>query len=152
MDVSIFTTGDGRADRLLATLIKAEQKKAVAQATRAAAKHVLADAKRGAPHDEGTLERSLTVRTAKVKGSRARRRSTKGHAVVTRGGMFAGQAYYGGFIEYGTKPRKTKAGQNRSSIEPNPFLRPALWDNERRTIALFRHYVKKAVQNLKRKG
>ena len=136
MAAGVIITGDKALDRKLAGLPDKLAKKLSKQATRKAAKEiVLPRAKADAPVDTGELEDSLTVRAVK----RSRRRI--GHMVTTRDGMFQGDQFYGGFVEWGTHERQTKSGKSTGRIQPNEFmfLRSALYDNEVRIKA---EYVK----------
>jgi len=152
MNVSIIQTGDKELDALLATMTPQMQKKAIRTATRDGAKFVLRVAKRLVPVDEGDLERSLTVRTAK--GNRGKRldKFTLGHAVSTREGMFQGGQFYGGFIEYGTKQRQTVESENRGRIEEDSFMRQALFTSRRQIEALFKRKIKQAANTIKAKA
>ena len=82
-------------------------------------------AKQYAPHATGALEQSLTVKAAK------RSRRNKHRVVVsvtTREGMYAGNEYYAGFLEFGTVNRQTKSGKSTGQIAEHKFwfLRPGL--------------------------
>ena len=111
------------------------QKKALRKATREVAKLVLDTAKAYAPHRTGNLEASLRVRA--MKRSR-KNKHTVGNSVQTKEGMFQGDEFYGGFLEFGTEERTTKTGKSTGKIDDKEFwfLRPALYAFEelKRTV------------------
>jgi len=103
---------------------------------------VLPAAQRRVPVDFGTLQDSLTVRVAKL------RRGTKdvGHAVRTREGMFQGEAFYGGFIEYGWFHWK-----DGSFVPGKSYLRQSLYENSGSKLRKFGRLVKLMLDPLVRK-
>ena len=111
-------------DKALSRLPKNLANKGARKATREAAKIVQRDAVQLAPIDTGQLEASIKVRARK----RSRRnRGTVGHSVMTGEHLFQGDQFYAGFQELGTE-----------KMEANPFLRPALWGNQRKIFAKYR--------------
>lgn len=149
--ISMSLTGSEAAAKLFDELPDKIRKKAIRQALRVSAKKVAADARRLAPHLTGELEGSIKVRTAKGKSGGRLPKGQVGISVSTSrtDNMFAGKAFYGGFIEYGTTQRETKAGKNRGSIDANPFLRPALWDNASEVRRQFRQHIRDFVKQQK---
>lgn len=133
---SLMLTGDKALDKKLRELPTKLQKKAIRTATREAAKRVLEEAKRLVPVDEGLLEKSLVVRAA-TRGARDRRlgRGVFGHTVTTREGLFQGETFYGGFVEFGTK-----------KWEGDAFLVPALFGTEREVRGVFVRALQKFVR------
>lgn len=128
----VIVTGDKALDRLLAGLDGKLQKKLSRQATRKSAKDiVLPDAKARVPEDSSDLADSLVVRSIK------RSRGKIGHMVTTKDGLYEGDQFYGGFLEFGTKERQHKSGKQVGAIQPHKFafLRPAIYDNEARISA-----------------
>lgn len=152
-------TGIAELDKKLAGMEKKLQDKYLRKATRVAAKAVLVHARRLVPEDSGALAASLKVRSAAMttttKGGK-KKRSTKyrglvGHGVIAGDGLFKGDQFYAGFLEFGTKQRKTKAalwkdprntggGANRGRLDEQKFafLRPALYAEESTTRQIFR--------------
>lgn len=128
---AIIITGVKEIDDKLHKFEGKVQKKALRKATRAAAKFVRDDAKALAPHDTGQLEASIKVKAIK------RQRGKIGHAVMTGEGLFKGETFYGGFVELGTQ-----------RMRADPYLRPALYGNEKETLARFRVEMKKAIDEL----
>lgn len=59
--------------------------------------------------------------------------------VETAEGLFAGETFYGGMIEFGTTERFNKQGAYRGAIAKNAFsfLRPALYDSPARKRRIF---------------
>ena len=66
--------------------------------------------------------------------------------------MFQGDEFYGGFIEFGTQPRYTASGQARGQVEPESFMRWALYGNEQRIKQIFRRELLRAVQEIAREA
>lgn len=129
----VFLTGDKEIDRQLMLFENKVQKKVGRKATRAGARAVLAAVKSDAPWLTGTIHDTLKVRAIKV----SRRKANKfGHQVIVGDGdsqgMFSGDAYYAGFLEYGTRERvQQKPRKSVGQIEPgaHDFIRRALYDN-----------------------
>ena len=147
MQLSLIITGDKQLDATLATLPVKLQKKGIRKATRKAAKFVLADVKSSAPYDEGNLEASLQVRTAKKTSGRPLSRGTFGHAVATRNGWFGGDEFYGGFVEFGTK-RRSAHGKNRGVVDAVEFMQHALYGNRQAILQLFRAELSEALRQI----
>lgn len=109
-------------DEILKTLDKMNDltQKQVSAAAKAGAKYIQKKAKEKAPvsldgshgRPKGFLKKSIKIKAEKSK--------TKGKKVYTVG--IGGGAFYGVFLEYGTK-----------KIKARPFLRPAL-DNEKEEL------------------
>ena len=47
-----------------------------------------------------------------------------------------GLPYYALFVEFGTTMRRHRSGKNVGMVYPQPFLRPALYENENKVKAL----------------
>lgn len=123
--VSLFITGDEAMDVKLAGMPARVQKKLARKAARTVAKPVRDSAKSFAPFDTGELEESIKVRAL----PRSRRnKDTVGVQVVTGDtqSLFSGETFYGGFQELGTK-----------NMEPNPFMIPAMMENEGTVLSLY---------------
>lgn len=133
---SIITTGFPEVDNLLATLEVKLQRKAIRKGTRAGAKIVLQRAKQLVPFgqdDGGTLERTLTVRTAKRvvdsgtgKARKLKRGEEFGHEVTHRD-TGSDDPFYAHFVEFGTV-----------IWEGNQYIRPALYDTTSKVLAASR--------------
>lgn len=140
MSASITLTGDRVLDKKFRQMTAKLQNKVVKQSVRVVAKDVLTVAKTRVPVDTGDLEDSLTVRKAKVKN--ARRRGIIADTVVTRTndnnlhenierGVFSGDQFYGGFIEFGWE--HYRAGH----IPADSFLRYAIYTDKSRRLQMF---------------
>jgi len=120
MDIN-WVRGKGAIKVTLAKLDRfdaKEKKKILRKTLREAAKFiVLPTAKSMAPKDSGTLKKSLKVRSVKNGRARRRRKAVGVGVMNVNKSLFTGSQFYLGFLEYGTKPRKTKAGENRGKIE-----------------------------------
>lgn len=134
--INIIVTGDKKLDRALRHLEKNVQRKFARKAMRKAAKDViLPEARARVPVDTGALERSLVVRAAR------RSRRGIGVEVRTRDGLFAGDEFYGGFQELGTK-----------HMPADPYLRPALYGNEAKIRGLFIDDMNELIKEARRVG
>ena len=129
-------TGSKQLDKNLAAMGAKMRKKPLRTASREVAKFTLRQAKAESPHDEGELERSLAVKA--MKRSR-KNKEVVGANVETKEGLFKGETFYGGFVEFGTKQRQTKEGYNRGRIQKDAFafLRPALYAFQQRKKRIF---------------
>ena len=113
---AVFVTGDREIDEMLGGLEKNVQRQIARVELRKVAKEIiLPEAQNRVPVDTGQLESVLKVRAIK------RSRTNFGVEVSTAEGLFQGEEYYGGFIEFGTK-----------HMDEQPFLRPAGYGNEPR--------------------
>lgn len=131
----VIVTGDVALDRALRELEPALAKKLSRKTTRRIAKDIVLPAARDrAPVDSGDLEESLTVRAIK------RSRYRFGHMVTCGEGVFKGDQFYSGFLEFGTKPRFQKANSKYVGfVKPHEFafLRPAVYDNAAQANAAY---------------
>ncbi len=114
---------DLRGDRQLIAALKdmrtADQKASVRGALRKAGKKIQASIKANAPRETGQLRKAVKVRA--MKRSRVRfgiRVATSPHGR----NLFEGEAFYGGFIEFGWKAGK-RGTPNRRRVRPNPFIK-----------------------------
>lgn len=129
--IGLVVTGHKQIDAKLASLPVTMQKRALRPVMRSGAKTIQRGAKRYAPKDSGRLKRSIKVRSLK----RSRKRIGVG---ISAGSEFAGGGelpWYAVFVEFGVQDdgatnRKTKGGKNRGRIQPKPFLRRAMRENE----------------------
>lgn len=150
---SIIVTGVAEVDAILKQAPLTLQKQLLRRASRTIAQKVRKDAVSLVPQDTGLLARSLKVRAvAKGRGVTVRQqRGTVGASVRTIEGLFRGDTFYGGFLEYGTKARYTKSGAFRGIIRRAfAFLRPALYRNENYAKREFAGAVKEAQRDLER--
>ncbi len=111
--------------KALDKLPKNIQKNVMVGATRAGAKVVSDEAKRLAPRDTGTLEKSIGI---------TKRKSKRGQITFSvsprKGGKNDG--FYGRFIELGT-----------SKMIARPFLRPALEKSQDEVLEASKEYIAK---------
>lgn len=139
MTVSLEFTGDKEAERILATLIPKEAKKAVKKSLRESGKYLKAKVRRETPRGKtGFLRRSIIVRTAKQRSGKSLPRGMFGIAVKTKP-----EAYYGFFLEFGTTHRFTrKTGAYRGILAAyhggSGWLAPVAYRNESKVIKFFK--------------
>lgn len=145
-------TGDKELIRTFDKLPLTLQKKALRPAMRQGAKIVLADARSNLASFQvgGTGALSESLRVAAVKRSRTK----FGSKVALRNEVTAAK-FYGLFVEFGltkTKPpRRHKSGKSTGDMPAQPFMRPALYDNESRIRKLTESHVRKWLAALKTK-
>lgn len=114
---------------------KRTQRQVTRKALRPAGDVVKNDAKAMVPVDTGLLESSIKRKAAK------RSRNKIGVQVTTGQGLFKGETFYGGHIEYGTK-----------KMEADSYLRPALWGNEDEVKRIFVSVLKEHVRTYRATG
>lgn len=114
------------------------QKQALRKASREVAKFTQQLARELAPEDTGELVASIKVRAAKRSKAKSQK-NTVSVNVNTDESLFQGDTFYGGFMEFGTKQRVNKAGQNRGQIERGKFdfLKPALYTHVEKKRRIF---------------
>ena len=141
-----FVNGAEEVTEMLQVLPKAVASRIGRKATREVAKGVLELARRYVPVEYGDLEDSLTVRSA---ATTTKKRGVIGASVQTREGMYQGDEFYGGFMEFGFTQRDGVWNEGQ------PFLRPALYENREGKMRTFEHVAKNelepAVQEAKKK-
>jgi HK97 gp10 family phage protein len=136
---AVVVTGDKALDKALHAFEPKVQRALTRKATRVAAKVVQEAAVLRVPILTGTLEDSLKVRAMRKRKGKRNRRGKFGHSVIASDGFFQGDAFYGGFMEFGTKQRFHKSGKSTGEIEPRSFdfLRPALYEKKDTIRRLF---------------
>ncbi len=132
---AIITTGFPEVDDSLKTLDTKLQKKAIRKGTRRGAKEVHKAALQLVPIDTGTLQDTLTVRTAGGKENKLPR-GTLGHTVVHRT-TGAEDPFYSKFVEFGTV-----------KWEGDRYIRIALYDNERQVLSAVRQEIVRGVNEI----
>lgn len=137
--VSVVITGDKEVNRMLHQLAGKEQKAVVRKAARTSIKTLLPTVRRNAPKDTGALRRSFTVR--------ALTRSAKqfGARITTRGGLFQGKTFYGGFQEWGWKLGK-RGTDGRRKIPGKFFMKRAADTKRRSVLTIYKSEIKIGVE------
>jgi len=143
-NVQLTFDGDKELAKMFDQLPVTLQKKAMRKAAREAAKVVHQDALELVPKRTGALRASLKVRAAKFR-SRKEGRTKVGSAVITSDGFFKGDQYYGGFLEFGTKPRYTQTGKYTGRIDEErwSYIRRALYRQPESVKARFREEMRR---------
>lgn len=117
MEVSLTLDGGPELERKLAELTAELQREVLLAAMLAAGEPIRQEAASRAPVRKGsgggTLARSVTVEAGKKQKPSVRVGVGK-------------EGWYGGFVERGTRQRRTKKGADRGRASAQPFLRPAL--------------------------
>jgi HK97 gp10 family phage protein len=119
---AIWLTGVKELDDAMERLNKRVRRSTASTAVRNATKrHVLPSAKQDVPFETGALEASLKVRRAKLRGREGRQ--AIGFSVQDTDY----DTFYSRFQEFGTE-----------DIDPEPFLRPAIYENREAVWNTFR--------------
>jgi HK97 gp10 family phage protein len=149
--VGVSITGVKEIDRALMEFERKAKNKAIRTAAREAARDVQREAVILAPHHTGALERAIRVRGAKKRAGRGR--DVIGASIVVGEGFFAGDTFYAGFLEFGTRERFHQSGKSTGRIEPGvfDFLRQALFTNTQRVLQTFRRALIRIVVNTRGK-
>ncbi len=121
--MAVQITGDKQLEKVFDQFEVNLRKKIARKAIRKAAKPVRDTAIARAPVDTGLLKKSIKVRA--MKRSR-KNKHTVAVRVVTGEGFFKGEAFYGGFLEYGT-----------TRMRARPFMRPAHDENKNTVRQVF---------------
>ncbi len=122
-------TGDKALDRKLAQMPTKVRNKMLRTGLKAGLTPILDDARNNAPTKSGLLHRSIKIRAAK------RSRGTVGQAIITKEGFFKGEAFYAGFLEFGTK-----------FISPLGFIKQAFERRKQQALDTTRRELGKAVR------
>lgn len=118
--LSIKMLGDRQLAKAFDELPRKLQGKILRPAIRKGCKVVAETAKSLAPQDEGEMAKSIKVRALKAK------RGSINIGVLTQSSDFKGD-FHSAFVELGYHKGETY-------VPPQPFLRPALQQNEQRVI------------------
>ena len=118
IDIEVDARMQREIEKALKQIPKKLERSIVRKATRNANKKViLPKAKEAVPVETGDYEESLKVRSIK------RTRTGVGTQVITKdGGMFEGDTYYGGFLEWGWRTGR-RGSANRRKVEGGEYLR-----------------------------
>lgn len=140
MSVALNMTGDKELDAFFATLPKKVQRKPVSKGTREGARIVLGRAKERVPHREGTLEQTLTVRTAK-----GLKRGNQGHTVYHVERKSTDDPFYAPFVAFGTKKwpitEPSETGDRR-------YIQEALFGGKTEVVSKFRQVMVQGINEI----
>ena len=133
-------------DGLFDDLMRLESKdaaKIIKKGLRQAATVVRNRAKKLVPVDTGLLRKSIKVYQTKGQRKHFYSYSVTGGGMTKKGkaSAYMGEAYYGGFIELGTKRMK-----------PHPFLAPAFDTTKNEALDALQHKVRDLVESMKKPG
>ena len=141
--ISITVTGDKALNRKLRRLAGPEQKRAVKAAAKVSLKPLLEEVKRTTPKRTGNLRKLIKIRAM------ARSRRMTGYRVTAaqagKKGAFTGDAFYGGFLEYGWKTGK-RGSPGRRRIPGRFWMKKAAKRKQRDVV---RQYHRNLGQKIK---
>lgn len=101
----------------------------VSKAARIAAKvHLLPQSKKATPKQSGVLRKSTKIRAIK------RKKDTAGVSIGYSDKDFTGDAFYGGFVEYGFKVGPRRLGDARKSVKGQFNLKRVAEQNGNRAV------------------
>lgn len=161
--IDIHVTGIKELDDFLRSLPVNIAKRGARVATKKVAQMVLEDARRIAPTKTGALRDSLRV-TKKHKDPKYGD-AEAGHAVTVGQGLFRGDQFYAGMLEFGTAPRWQKRklserhlgtktrGRYTGMIDHNKwqFIRKALYQNRQKKHTLFVAEIRRWIEGYTRR-
>ena len=135
--VTMVLTGDKALNRKLKKLTGKDAKAVVRKATRPALKPVLQEARADAPVKTGQLKKNIKIRAL------PRSRSSLGSRVTSGLGKNAnsGDAFYGAFLEYGTK-----------RIEAKRFMKGAAEKKRSQVLNIYKKEVGQNITKLAKNG
>ena len=151
--VKVELEGIKEFEKLVGQVAPKEAKKAIRKSLREAGKYVKAVAKRNAPVDTGLLRRKIKVRAATARNGVKMKRGVAGIIVVSglpgKGGN-TGDAYYGYFLELGTKERQKASGQKTGRIKKgeHKFLAPSLYRNKAKVRKFFMRNLRNRIRSM----
>lgn len=162
IDISI--TGIKELDDFLRTLPVNVAKRGARVATKKVAQLVLEDARKLAPVKSGKLRESLRI-TGKQK-DRMYGKAEAGHAVTVGQGLFKGDQFYAGMLEFGTKERFQKVrlsaktfreawkGRRTGRINPDKwqFIRKALYQHRQKKHTVFVAEIRRWIEGYTRRA
>lgn len=151
-NAAITLTGDFETANALLKFEKKVERKVIKKALRASANMVRKIARARARKKTGKLRQSIKARVLR-KGPKGNKLPRNVYGMMVISGlpgkkMNTGDAFYGAFIEQGTKQRETKAGKNRGKIVKDPWLAPSLIKNRRKVQLEFQRALKQAVAEM----
>lgn len=135
----LVVLGVAEIDQQLADFPDNVRKRLIKRAIKPIAEKVMQEAQATAPRDQqGRIAAAMKIVSA-VKRGRKGAAGKIGLGVRVGEGWFIGQTFFAGFLEFGTKPRFTKAGKYVGRIPQYTFdfLRKALWNNKQDAISMF---------------
>ena len=140
MSIRIDLPNLAELDAKLKALPDNVQKRIGSRALKNAALNCAQVAKANCPRKSGQLLASITIRK-----KRSRRYKGACYSVRCGAGMFKGDTFYGGFLEYGYLHGSRKLGPMRKFIPAKPFLRPAFDATRSSNIAMIQKNVAEGI-------
>ena len=143
-------TGDAELNRKLKKLSGKEAKKVVRKSLRPALKPVLQEARGNAPKDTNNLSKNIKIKSIPRSRTYIGARVTSGSKKAKPGNENSGDAFYGAFLEYGTKPRATKLGASRGRIKPIRYMKKAADKKREHAMRIYREGIAAGILEIAR--
>lgn len=132
--ITMSLKGDKELIKTLRKLPDAVRRDVLVEALEAAAEPIADAARRKVDVDRGKLRASI-----KVRRSRARRAGPRVAVTTSRErAWYAGETYYGAFIEFGHFVGSRALGSRRRFVPARPFMRPAYDENRFAALVIAR--------------
>jgi len=148
----LVLTGDSELNKRLAMLSGKEAKAVVRKALRPALKPVLQQARGTAPSKTGLLKKNIKIKSIARSRTYIGARVTSGSGKAKSGNENSGKAFYGAFLEYGTKPRSNKSGANRGRIKPFGYMKSAANKKREQALRIYRQGIASGLIGLAKNG
>jgi HK97 gp10 family phage protein len=148
----IVITGDDELNKKLKLLAGKDAKKVVRKSLRPALKPVLQEARGAAPTKSGQLKKNIKIKSIARSRTYIGARVTSGLGKAKSGNENSGVAYYGSFLEYGTKPRTTKSGANRGKVKPIRFMLRAAEKKREHALRIYRAGIAAGLKEIALRG
>lgn len=146
--ITLVITGDAELNRKLRKLGSKEARNIVRKAARVALKPVLQEARALAPVKTGKLRKHIKIRSLT--------RSRKSFGARVTSGFFknvnSGDAYYGAFVELGTKERRHRSGKSVGSIAPRRFMKNAADKKRQQALRIYGQEIGRLITELANRG
>lgn len=148
----LVLTGDKELNKRLAMLSGKEAKKVVRKSLRPALKPVLQEARGNAPTKTGFLKKNIKIKSIARSRTYIGARVTSGLGKAKSGNDNSGDAFYGSFLEYGTKPRRTESGANRGIVKPFKYMKKAADKKREQALRIYREGIASGLIGLAKNG
>jgi len=145
-------TGDDELNKKLKLLAGKDAKKVVRKALRPALKPVLQEARGGAPTKSGQLKKNIKIKSIARSRTYIGARVTSGLGKAKSGNENSGKAFYGAFLEFGTKVRRNRKGAYRGAIKPFRYMGLASAKKREHALRIYREGIASGLIGLAKNG